>query len=118
MEPTNKRENGEDAEALALAGDAGRDDAGRFIEGNAGGPGRPRGKRTAELRRELLAQTDIGDLRAVWAKLLELAKGGDLPAIREVLDRTLGKAVAPLPGEDELEQGRRIVVALKFDQAG
>jgi 5-hydroxyisourate hydrolase-like protein (transthyretin family) len=34
------------------------------------------------------------DIRAVVAKLIEQAKAGDLAAIREVLDRTLGKPLA------------------------
>jgi hypothetical protein len=34
------------------------------------------------------------DLRAIVAKLVTMAKGGDLAAIREVLDRTLGKPLA------------------------
>jgi hypothetical protein len=118
MQSIEKWDNG-DEEGAGLVPEGGRDpETGRFVEGYAGGPGRPKAKRAAELRRELLAQTDIGDLREVWAKLLELAKGGDLPAIREVLDRTLGKTVAPVPGEDELEQNKHIVVSLKFDQAG
>ena len=33
------------------------------------------------------------DLRQVVTKLVELAKGGDLAAIRELLDRTMGKPV-------------------------
>ena len=33
-------------------------------------------------------------MKAIVAKLVEMAKGGDLRAMKEVLDRTLGKPVA------------------------
>ena len=33
-------------------------------------------------------------MRAIAAKLVEMAKGGDLRAMKEVLDRTLGKPPA------------------------
>jgi len=36
------------------------------------------------------------DLRAVVVALVERAKAGDVVAIREVLDRTVGKAVLPV----------------------
>lgn len=81
MEPTTNGTNG-------------RGPGGRFAPGNPGGPGNPHAKRTAELRAAALAAVSDDDLRAVVAKLLELAKGGDLAAIRELLDRLLGKAAA------------------------
>ena len=34
------------------------------------------------------------DLRAVVSRLVELAKAGELPAIREFLDRVLGKSIS------------------------
>lgn len=113
MQPTNKREMRDD---LAINGALGRDGAGRFTEGNPGGPGRPKGKRTAELRRELLAGTDINELREVWAKLIELAKGGDLPAIKEVLDRTLGRPVQAV--DVEATETGPMLIQLNFDDAG
>ena len=39
----------------------------------------------------LLAEVSDGDYRAVVKKLVALAKKGDLAAIRELLDRLLGK---------------------------
>ena len=50
--------------------------------------------RTAAIRGLLLDAVTDDDLRAVIAKLVEMAKGGDLAAIRELLDRMIGKPVA------------------------
>ncbi|MBI4717157.1 MAG: hypothetical protein HY763_05075 [Planctomycetes bacterium] len=72
-------------------GDNGRDAAGRFAPGNAGGPGNPRARHSAALRRALLEAVSDDDIRLVVEKLVELAKAGDLAAIRELLDRTIGR---------------------------
>jgi len=52
--------------------------------------------RVAALRSVLLDSVSPDDLRAVVAALVERAKAGDVPAIREVLDRTVGKPPAVL----------------------
>ncbi len=77
----------------------GRDAQGRFLAGNAGGPGNPHAKRTAELRAILLDVVTDDDYRAVVARLLKMAKAGNLAAIREILDRTVGKPVIPIAAE-------------------
>ena len=74
-------------------GSNGREGNGQFAPGNCGGPGNPHARRVAELRAAMLAAVSVDDLKAVTAKLVAMAKAGDLAAIREVLDRTLGKAV-------------------------
>ena len=74
-------------------GKNGRDKLGRFAQGNAGGPGNPYARRVAELRSALMDAVTEDDLRAVVAKLKK-AKEGDIAAIREVLDRALGKPLA------------------------
>ena len=43
------------------------------------------------LRAALLEAVKPEDMMAIVARLVELAKGGDVRAIKEVLDRTLGK---------------------------
>ena len=50
--------------------------------------------RTSSLAKSfaMLEAVTEDDVRAVITKLVELAKGGDLAAIREVLNRTVGKA--------------------------
>lgn len=76
----------------------GRDARGRFARGNKGGPGNPRCRRAAALRQLLVGAVSDDDFRAVVAKLVDMAKAGDLAAIRELFDRMLGRPV----GIDEL----------------
>lgn len=71
----------------------GRDGRGRFAPGNPGGPGNPHASQVGALRAALLAAVTPEDLTAIVGKLVELAKGGDVRAIREVLDRTLGRPI-------------------------
>ena len=81
----------------------GRDHRGRFLHGTAGGPGNLHARAVHELRSELFATIGTEDVRAVVAKLVERARAGDIPAAREVLDRTLGKAGIGLDlSEDQL----------------
>ena len=75
-------------------GSNGRGARGRFAPGNPGGPGNPHAARVAKLRSAALAAVTQKDLRAVVRKLLELAKGGDVAAAREILQRCLGPAEA------------------------
>lgn len=72
----------------------GRNGRGQFVKGNSGGPGNPNPRRTAALRKALLSCVTPDDIRAVAAALIAKAKSGDLPAIRELLDRTIGR---PMP---------------------
>lgn len=71
----------------------GRAPNGRFTTGNPGGPGNPHGAKVSKLRAAILRAVDEGDIEAIVAKLVEMARSGDLTAAREVLDRTIGKAV-------------------------
>ena len=73
-----------------------RDPLGRFAPGNRGGRGNPMAARVAALRSVLLDAVTPADLVAVVAALIDRAKAGDVPAIREVLDRAVGKAVLPV----------------------
>ncbi len=74
-------------------GSDGRDERGRFAPGNSGGPGNPHAKQTGKLRSAMLAAVTEKDMRDVVMKLVELAKSGNVPAAREVLDRCLGRPV-------------------------
>lgn len=71
----------------------GRDAAGRFATGNRGGPGNPYAKRVAALRVAMLEAVSEGDMQAILSKLVELAKAGNIPAAKEVLDRCLGRTL-------------------------
>ena len=71
----------------------GRDSSGRFARGNKGGPGNPFARKVGQLRSALLETVTEDDMRAVAAKLVQMARGGNLPAIRELLERMLGKPI-------------------------
>jgi hypothetical protein len=70
---------------------AGRDGQGRFAAGNPGGPGNTSARRVAQLRRRLLSRITDEEMDAIFDKLIELAKDGDLTAIKLVLQYTVGK---------------------------
>ena len=70
----------------------GRLNNGRFGNGNGGGPGNPFASQVGKLRSVLLETVTPDDMKAVVVKLIELAKGGDLAAMKLLLDRTCGKS--------------------------
>jgi hypothetical protein len=75
----------------------GRTARGRFAKGNPGGPGNPYAKRVADLRAALLESVTEADIRAVAKALVKRAKAGEVPAIRELLDRLVGKREDAVP---------------------
>ena len=88
-----KRSNDIDTRSITTDPSAnGRTPRGQFAKGNPGGPGNPHAKRVAWLRAALLEAVSKDDLRAIARTLVKKAKGGDLPAIRELLNRVIGKA--------------------------
>ena len=83
-----------------------RDERGRFLPGNEGGPGNPYIKRVAALRKALLEAVTPEDIVQVVAALIEKAKKGDVNAAKILFDRTFGP---PTPADitarvEELEQ--------------
>ncbi len=92
-----------------------RDEHGRFIQGNRAAKGNPYAKRVAQLRSAMMDAVTAGDVRAVIARMIGLAKGGDVAAAKLVLEhacgrplhernvdglgRTLFTFVLPAPGE-------------------
>ena len=87
-------------------GSNGRDSGGRFVKGNGGGPGNPYARRVARLRSALFKAVTPEDIREVVTALLNSAKGGDVSAARELLQRLLGppEAVDLMQRLDVLEQ--------------
>ena len=79
-------------------GSNGRRADGRFAIGNPGGPGNPNMQRAGQIRRMICGFVTEKDLRDIVQALVEKAKGGDLPSIRELLDRLAGK---PTQAADE-----------------
>jgi hypothetical protein len=84
---------------------ASRRSNGRFAKGNPGGPGNPFARQVANLRKLILEAVTEEDLREIVRALVERAKGGDIAAIREVLNRVAGKAPeSPDPDRLELDE--------------
>jgi molecular chaperone DnaK (HSP70) len=76
----------------ATNGAAGRDAKGQFAPGNRLGRGNPHAQRIAEYRAAIQGAVSAGDLKRIIAKLKSLALTGDMAAIKELLDRTIGKS--------------------------
>jgi len=93
-------------------GSNGRDRKGRFASGNKYAKGNPYAKRVAQLRSALLAAITPADVKAIVKKLIEQAKSGDMVAIKEVLDRAVGKPVEADLFE-KLESLERIIDELR-----
>ena len=69
-----------------------RDEKGHFLPGHSiPGPGTPNHKQVAAFRQAVLTAVTPEDIEAVVKSLIEAAKAGEIPAIKELLDRTVGK---------------------------
>ena len=82
---------------------SGRDSGGRFARGNAGGPGNPYAKRTAEMKAAFMAAITPKDMRKLARRLYEKAVSDDkhwLEAMKLLLDHLLGKPTEAPPWHD------------------
>jgi hypothetical protein len=79
----------------------GRDPGGRFAKGNAGGPGNPFARRTAQMRRVLCDAVSEEDLAAIARQMLEKAKGGDVAAAKLLLGYVVGQPVQAVDPDRE-----------------
>lgn len=70
---------------------SGRDTHGRFTAGNRFARGNPHNQRAQLLRARLLERVAGDDIDRIIEALIAKAKTGDIVAIREVLDRCMGK---------------------------
>ena len=73
----------------------GRDDRGRFTQGNEGGPGNPHSLQVSRLRSALLNAVTEDDMREIIEALVAKAKAGSIAAARVLFNRTLGKPLEP-----------------------
>lgn len=64
---------------------------GRFAPGNKLGRGNPHGQLVNELRAAMLEAIAPADIRAAVSALVREAHAGNIAAIKELLDRTVGK---------------------------
>ena len=71
-------------------GDGGRAPNGRFVSGNRGGPGNPLAGKISKLRAALVAAVTEDDIHEITRTLIATAKGGDVRAVKKLLDRTIG----------------------------
>ncbi len=84
------------------------DRRGRFQRGNKAAKGNPLAQRVGRLRSALLEAVDEAAIRRVVKALVKEAEGGNVPAVRELLDRCIGK-----PHETDLiERIERLEAAL------
>lgn len=84
------------------------DRRGRFQRGNKAAKGNPHAQRVGRLRSALLEAVDEAAIRRVVEALVKEAEGGNVPAVRELLDRCIGK-----PHETDLiERIERLEAAL------
>ncbi len=79
-----------------------RDDQGRFIQGNKGGPGNPFARQVALLRSILLRASSEQRMRDLVEMLWTMALDGNLAAVKLILQYTLGKP-APATDPDRVE---------------
>jgi len=79
MEPTTNGDKGE------------RGEDGRFLPGNAGGPGNPYARKVAALRRSLINAVTYEDIEAIIHSQVEKAKHGDTVAAKFIVVRLLGR---------------------------
>jgi len=79
--------------------------------GKRAGAGRPKAKRTlaAEMFRDFVAEQITEHQAPIIKKMIVKAKGGDVMAFRELLDRAFGKAVQAV----DLNANGEIVVKIK-----
>ncbi len=71
-------------------GDTDRDAKGRFVPGNAGGPGSPYAQAVAQLRRAVYERATPERMAEVVDAMVQRAIDGDTAAARLLLERTLG----------------------------
>ena len=74
----------------------GRSSNGRFAAGNKCGRGNPNNRKAQQLRNAFLNTITEEDIVEVTNKLIQMAKDGDIQAIKEMLDRALGKSPASI----------------------
>jgi len=74
-----------------------RDGRGRFVKGWKGGPGNPHASIVMEWRKALVKAVTPEDVTAVMEKLIEKARAGEAWAVKEFLDRCVGRPKEDVP---------------------
>jgi hypothetical protein len=85
---------------------------GKFLPGNRHGRGNPLAGRAAAIRAELLQVLTPAKARKIALQLIAKAEQGELPYVRELLDRTIGK-----PAQSEMIERIERIESLLEDRA-
>jgi hypothetical protein len=106
-EPPPPKPVGEDVVAPCLPGSDvrvvnPRDEFGRFVKGNPGGPGNPFARRTAALRQAMAAAVTAEDMYRIALVFKEKALAGDLAAAKFIASYVVGRPASP-PDPDRLD---------------
>jgi hypothetical protein len=91
-----------------------RDKKGRFVKGNPGGPGNPNARKVANWRQTMAQSVSDDDLADAITQLKKAARAGKPWAIRELLDRCLGKPAVHVElqaGADEMARYNEVLAA-------
>lgn len=99
---------------LAPSADGRDTRTGRFLPGNRAGRGNPQARRVAALRATLLRAVTREDRAAAVQALIDKAKDGDVAAIREVLDRCIGRADR---AHDQADDDRKVQFIVTMPEA-
>ena len=90
-----------------------RDSKGRFTQGNVGGPGNPLAGKISKLRAALVNAVSEEDINSIAHSLIAAARNGDIRAVKELLDRTIGRPVET----DLIERLEALEAALRVEEA-
>ena len=97
-------------------GSNGRDSQGRFLPGNAGGPGNPHAAAVGKWRSALARAVTPEDLEEAIRAMVDLAKAGESWAVRELLNRCLGRPAQTVALEGGDQIWRKMVADLEAAQ--
>ena len=93
----------------------GRDTRGRFAPGNGGGPGNPHARSVARFKAALVEAVSEEDIREVAAVLITNAKAGERWAVRELLDRLIGRPL-PEPSQTGERESKPVVFEVRMPE--
>src|SRR5437870_3167336 len=101
-------------QTTASGGDKDRDTKGRFAAGNAGGPGNPFARQTAQLRSALVQRVTSEDMGVIADELIFKARNGNLAAIKLLFQYVIGKpTVAVNPDTLDVQEFREVYAPRK-----
>jgi len=95
-----------------------RDQRGRFIAGNAGGPGNPHARKVARWRKALCQAVTYDDMVEVVTLLVQQAKAGKQWAVCELLNRCLGRPQQAICLDMDAAEKNRVVEVMMFAGKG